>query len=324
MRWTTDISAGDWLRDRVDGDWSIHHFVPRGYEAYARIFHPVEVRSIPGRAMPTHDEMARMPDHERHDLVERMSAEEATWAEAAAAFGTTMHALAQWDNLLQVEHDQGERIAADGREFSGGAFGALSPRQLARVAGHLAAHTTTASDAYAGLWSGWGGLVGFMGQAPSRAFLQFGEPDSPELARHNEMLGRSFTDRFNNVFRRSTWQEGILSREISEGPRLQLPDREYILFRADVRTFEDPSWILDAPWRDRPAEEHGFEPSAQAPGLMWPADQAWVLASEIDYDSTIIAGSAGLIEAICADAALEALPIPEGADLSWDGDTVNR
>lgn len=324
MEWISDVSVGDWLRSRLDDDWSIHHFVPRGYDAYARIFHPVQVRSLPGRAMPEMDEWVRMPEAEQSRLMQLMTDDETTWAVAAEAFGTIMHPLAQWDSLLRVARDEGTSIAPDGREFSGGQFGELSPAQLTRVAAHLAAHTATPEDAFAGLWPGRGGLVGHMGHPQSHAFIQVGDPDSAELAHHNEMLGRSFKDRFNNVFRRSTWQEGILSREISEGPQLKLPDREYLLFQTDIRALTDPNWVLGAPWRDRPMEEHGFDPSAQAPNLLWPADQAWVVASEIDYDSTIVAGSAELIQAICADAALEALPIAEGADLNWDADTVNR
>ncbi|WP_244632259.1 hypothetical protein [Microbacterium sp. Se63.02b] len=49
-----------------------------------------------------------------------------------------------------------------------------------------------------------------------------------------------------------------------------------------------------------------------------------MMVSEVDFDSTIVAGSAALIDAICADQRLEAFAIPEGADLTWDADTVNR
>ena len=44
MEWTPDVSAGDWIRDRLDdgAEWgaSMHGVVPRGFEAYARVFHP--------------------------------------------------------------------------------------------------------------------------------------------------------------------------------------------------------------------------------------------------------------------------------------------
>ena len=58
--------------------------------------------------------------------------------------------------------------------------------------------------------------------------------------------------------------------------------------------------------------------------LLWPADRAWVLVTEIDADSTVVAGSAALIRAICADERIEALPIGEGSTLHGDADTVNR
>lgn len=48
------------------------------------------------------------------------------------------------------------------------------------------------------------------------------------------------------------------------------------------------------------------------------------MVSEVDYDSTIVAGSAALVAAICAEPGLEALEIPSGADLSWNADEVNR
>jgi hypothetical protein len=48
------------------------------------------------------------------------------------------------------------------------------------------------------------------------------------------------------------------------------------------------------------------------------------MVSEIDYDSTIVAGSPALVAAICADERLEAFAIRENADLTWDADEVNR
>ena len=61
------------------------------------------------------------------------------------------------------------------------------------------------------------------------------------------------------AFRTQTWQEGILSREISEGPRFRLPGRDHVLFRGGGQRLRPRSdWVLDVPWRDRPGEEHGF------------------------------------------------------------------
>lgn len=138
------------------------------------------------------------------------------------------------------------------------------------------------------------------------------------------MLGESVKDRFNDVFRKPSWQEGILSREISEAPCLQLPGRGYVLFRSGVAELADPGWVLHAPWRDRVAEEHGFAPSALSPSIVWPGDRAWVWVTEVDYDSTIVGGSAELIQALASDPHLEALEIVAGTALTYDSDDVNR
>lgn len=322
MEWMSDPSAGAWLRERLDAGYeTMHGVVPRGFPAYARVFHPAFVRSLPDRAVPTSDELMRMPESERQALVDRFVDEPASWADAAAAFGTTLHPLAQWQRIVRTppDGDWRTRFAPDGREFTAPLEGELEPEALAAIATHLVEHTQTPDAGFAALWEGRGGLLGFFGITPSRAFLTF--TDDPN---HQAMLDRSAHDPFNNVFRKPTWQEGILSREISEGPRFSLPGRDHVLFSAAPRAFADPDWVLQVPWRDLPGEEHGFPPAAQSPSILWPEDHAWVMASEVDFDSTIVAGSPDLIAAICADERLEALPLPEGADLTWDADAVNR
>lgn len=293
MEWIANPSVGDWLRERLDpGFSSVHGVVPHGYPAYARVFHPPLVGDAP-----------------------------TTWAATATAFGTTMHPLAQWQRIVRtpIDGDWRTRTGPDGREYSGPLEGELDPAQLAAVADHLVGHTATPDAGVVALWDGHGGLLGHLGQTPSSAFAVSG--DDPH---HQAMLNRSTHDPFNNVFRKPTWQEGILSREISEGPRLELHDREHVLFSAAPRTFADADWVLQAPWRDGAAEARGFPPSAQSPSILWPEDRAWVLVTEVDFDSTIVAGPHDLIRAICADERIEALPIREGADLGWNADEVNR
>jgi len=322
MEWMTDPSAGAWLRERLDAGYeTMHGVVPRGFPAYARVFHPAIVRSSPDRAVPTADELVRMPETEQHALMAGFVDEPVSWAQTAAAFGTVLHPLAQWHRLVRTptDGDWRTRTAPDGREFTAPMEGELEPAHLAAIAAHLVDHTQTPDAGFAALWEGRGGLLGFVGITPSRSFLTFS--DDPN---HQAMLDRSAHDPFNNVFRRPTWQEGILSREISEGPRFELPGRDHVLFSTSPRAFADPEWVLHVPWRDLPAEEHGFPPSAQSPSLLWPEDHALVMVSEVDFDSTIVAGSPALIEALCADEQLEALPLPEGAALTWDADAVNR
>ncbi|QAY59670.1 hypothetical protein ET475_06465 [Microbacterium protaetiae] len=94
-----------------------------------------------------------------------------------------------------------------------------------------------------------------------------------------------------------------------------------MLFRGGISEFADAEWIGRVPWR-RPADEGWFDPAS--PSIIWPDDHAWVMATEVDFDSTIVAGSPALIDAIVGDPHLEAASIPEDADLSWDADEVNR
>lgn len=61
----------------------------------------------------------------------------------------------------------------------------------------------------------------------------------------------------------------------------------------------------------------------QAPNLAWPPDRSWCLATEIDFDSTLVACSHEVAAAILADGRLEAFEVRYDDDLSWYGDTVN-
>jgi len=64
-------------------------------------------------------------------------------------------------------------------------------------------------------------------------------------------------------------------------------------------------------------------PAWQSPNLLWPADRAWFLASEIDFNSTLVAGDTDLIADILACPALELWPVRPHDSLGSDGDTVN-
>lgn len=327
MRWAADASPGSWIRDALDPEpWtgSMHAVVPRGFPAHARIFHRPQVSWVDGRPFPTQDELRESDPStwpETHGAA-------TTWRETAAAFGTELHPTAQWnrivrttdvldDNGLPRSRDWQHVIGPDGREYSAPAVGTLDAEQLAAVAGRLAAATSTPEQTWIAVWEGWGGIVGFYGDTPARVTLSAVD-DAGLFARHTAMLERSIHDPFNNVFRKPTWQPGLLDDEISRGGRLSLPQRDHVLFAGDIRELADPAWTETVPWAEADA---GW---TQSPSLVWPEDRAWVLVTEVDFDSTIVGGSAELVRSICADPTLEALPLPEGADLTWDADEVNR
>ncbi len=61
----------------------------------------------------------------------------------------------------------------------------------------------------------------------------------------------------------------------------------------------------------------------QSPNLWWPEDRAWCVATEIDFNSTFVGGSAACIERVLAHPELEALPIAIDARVDAFGDTIN-
>jgi hypothetical protein len=337
MEWTADVSAGDWIRERIDDPWraTMHDVVPRGCAAYARIFHPAT------RSKPVDGDWPPLPYDDNRRAWEAFGAHgveidtlPARWADAAAAFGTRLHATAQWGALVKATGGEWnpsgwqQTQAPDGWQFDAPMEGQLDPDAFAAVAAIAAAHTATPDDVHVALWEGWGGLTGGMGYGPSRVFFALSDSSSgeaePANGRHEDFLAHSARDVFNDVFRKPEWRSGVLSDDISRGLRLSYPARDYVLFRGGMTLLADPDWMLHVPWRDRELEEHGFPPSAHTPSLVWPADRAWVIVTEVDYDSTIVGGTPELISALCADPRLETLPIGEGASLQWDADEVNR
>lgn len=336
MEWTADVSAGDWLRERIDDPWqgTMHEVVPRGFPAYARIFHPAT------RSRPVGDAWPPLPYDAHRKAWEAFGSrqpaidtEEVRWSDAADAFGTTMHGDAQWGALVAKSGGEWDpngwqqTQSSDGWQYDAPPEGQLAIAPLAALVQIAALHTSTPDEGFIALWEGWGGVTGGMGYGPSRALITItGDDDVKDATtlRHDEFLSTSTRDVFNNAFRAPTWQPGALSDEISRGPRFALPNRDHVLFRAAPTELADPDWVLSAPWRDPAMEVHGFPASAESPSIVWPDDRAWVIVSEIDWDSTIVAGSPDLVRALCTDPRLEALPIREGASLTWDSDRINR
>lgn len=106
---------------------------------------------------------------------------------------------------------------------------------------------------------------------------------------------------------------GFLPAATSDSaPRLEHPGRGYLLFRGPLRAaltmghWPTPEWFLP-----------------QSPSIIWPADRSWCVATEVDFDSTLVGGTAGMVDALLADARLEAWRVAPGDDLSSTGDTIN-
>lgn len=289
MRVTDAIEQGSWLTDQV-GSWGTAGAAAgTGFEAYARILHPLEAWR-----QDTNIE----DEHGLHPAENELW----RWADVAARVGKVIHPLVQYTALVDVD---AVAAFAGGWRVSPPTTGWLDPDLLARLTHHLTATTGTPNDLLAGVWNGWGELYG---SATTLTFMASSGLDSSEVA--NERA------RVDAEIEASTRED--IRDALTAGTFLHLPGRDYILFTTDADELADPDWVYRAGlgWRS------GIP--GVMPQLLWPTDHAWVIASEIDWDSTIIAGPRTLIDAVLSDNTFEAYEVTETADLSWDGDRINR
>lgn len=315
--WTSDLTRGEWLRPMEDEAFgSILSIVPRGFDMYARVFHPVE-RDRP-RTTQTWvgiDEETFFADV--RDIEASLETQRATWAQTAASFGTTMHATAQYSRLVRREHgDSAGAIAPDGWRYGDTEEGCLDAASFAAVAAVLARHTATPGAGIAAVWDGWGGLTSSAG-----VFIFDADGPAHDMDEASKLAaeGAAFIPHPWPAPHQAEPGSGILTREAATGPHFDLhgdTGRHYVLFEAGPNDFADVSWPDHAPWVDD-------SPWTHSPSILWPDDHAWVLATEIDFDSTLIAGSAELIHELTQTPGLEVWPIRPDADLTWDGDELN-
>src|SRR5205823_537144 len=100
---------------------------------------------------------------------------------------------------------------------------------------------------------------------------------------------------------------GCVGRPIDA--KFELPGRAYYLAEGSVedaaRTVcEDNFWY-------------------QSPSIWWPDDRAWIIATEIDLDSTYVGGTSAAIDALLADPAIEVVPAHVSDGITAAADTIN-
>ncbi len=104
----------------------------------------------------------------------------------------------------------------------------------------------------------------------------------------------------------------VFSREDLNRPRLHLPGRNYIILVGPLTAAPHIGFWHTSEW---------FTP--KSPNLFWPADQAWCVASEIDFDSTLLGGTTELVDAVIRTPTLDSWPIQPDGSLAAYADQVN-
>jgi hypothetical protein len=168
--------------------------------------------------------------------------------------------------------------------------GVPSPELLTRLVSTLGAVTSDPSLCFFAIWDGWG-------QLHSSSFVSFRFPGQP-------------TDVATPV------EQFIAEREeeARRYPRFECDPatgRPYLLGTGPLEVVLE---ISDGTFFERP----GIPVS-----MWWPSDHSWFVASEIDFDSTVVGGSTDLRDAIVGDPGLEALEVQPDGVLSENGDTIN-
>jgi len=193
-----DVSAGDWLTPRL-GPFgpAVGSIVPRGYEAYARVLHPV----------------ARADD----PLV--------SWADVCASTGHDPHALMRWDDIAGVMAERVHRSLL-ASSWLGPEEGNLHPRALRRLCLLLEPHTSTAQRCFFALWAGYDWVDPDDSDGSAGTFCPHGRPSRrrrrPPRPPHIRRRARSTPDGtlITPPRRIARWH----------ARRLDIPGRDYLLF----------------------------------------------------------------------------------------------
>jgi hypothetical protein len=173
----------------------------------------------------------------------------------------------------------------------------------------LAAHTSTEAMCYFCLWDGYGWLHG--SSAVQILTRRSGPDDVPPPHPPRAIPPAVSPERLHGLrARRRGFHFGPcvyahqLSRERMHGPKVRLPNRDYLLFTGPLEAAAELGATIGGT----------FWP--QSPNLFWPRDHAWCVASEIDFWYTLVAGSEPLAEALVADPRLQTSRVNSGDSLS--------
>lgn len=212
------------------------------------------------------------------------------WSEVANATGRRVHPLMQWHALV----GSADYLNMRGSLWRGGdpERGNLSPDVLGALCGLLAKYTADPGHCYFCLWDGWGWIDGdgVLGT------LVLTTDDAADANRDSEAPVKP-----------------AFSPEEPMRPRVKLPHRDYLLLTGPLSAatqigyWPTPGWFLP-----------------QSPNLFWPTDRTWCVASEIDFDSTLVGGTNQLIEAILETPTLDAWPVGPDDSLAYDADHINK
>ena len=162
--------------------------------------------------------------------------------------------------------------------------GSLDRQEATALVSLLRAHTTTPNHCWLAIWHGFSQLTG------SVQVHAVGGRGLRAWLQQRRVAGRVAPP-----------------RDLAAAPTVSLPNREYFLYRGPIDVV--------------PRFEH-LPGHLQTPNMWWPEDRAWFVATEIDFDSTLVACTRACGAALLGSD-LEVMEVSAETRLDIDGDTVN-
>lgn len=210
------------------------------------------------------------------------------WTEVARRLGRIAHPEMQWHQIVGTS----DTFGIEGSKWSGNIpnLGEMDLEDLDRLCAVLAEHTAEPERCYFGLCE----------------------------INHNPLIDKT---------------------EAAQGrrPRLKLPvGRDHLVLEGPLEAVvqigdTDPPgliWFVSAePEGGPPFEPPEPDPTdpfwRRAPSLIWPADRSWFVASEVDFDSTVLGGSRPLVNALLDTPGLEVFEVTPETKLTAFSDKLN-
>jgi hypothetical protein len=165
--------------------------------------------------------------------------------------------------------------------------GSLDRYEATALVSTLRAYTTTPNSCWLAIWFGFAQLTGSF--------------SSVRAAREGAL--HPWLERRRGV--RSDMLDP--PSDLGDAPTVSLPNRKYFLYRGPIDVV--------------PRFEH-MPGHLQTPNMWWPEDRAWFVATEIDFDSTLVACIRTCAEALLGSD-LEVMEVSAETRLDIDGDIVN-
>lgn len=162
-----------------------------------------------------------------------------------------------------------------------------------------------------------------------------GDPGLGELGDEDlDVLGRFLTDHTGTpesvYFGMSTIHSGVFE-EWPDAPQHEQTHRQWVILKGSLAAIDQIAlssrhgfnFVLYSAGQEPPPDEPAERFRREPPSLIWPEDRAWFVASEVDFDSTLIGGSRALIDALLASPDLEVLEVDSEVSLQEDADRLN-